>query len=333
MAVETVLSFGSGAPIPIPKPEKGKSLLEIPTDYTIVDLETTGLEPSCNEIIEVACIKYRNNVEVARFESLVQPEPYRDYLNDDEDEPTGELRYVDDFIIKLTGITNEMLATAPKFETIANELYAFLDGETIVGHNVNFDIRFLLEEFRWKCDLPFKNDFVDTLRLSRRILPDMPHHTLKDMKEHFGISIPHHRAMADCLAANEVLNRLAGIVKDNNIDLDALSKKKKDFDLRTLTCDGSQIDQSSVFFGKRCCFTGELVKFARKEAAQIVVNIGGFCDNNVTKKTNFLVIGGLTRNTVTEGKSNKIIKAEKLKQKGNDIQIISEDTFYELISD
>lgn len=302
--------------------EKGISLLKIPSDYTVVDLETTGLEPACNEIIEVACVKYRNCVEVSRFESLVKPNPF---IN-----TPGNIQYVSDFIISLTGITNEMLTLAPKFEDIAVDLYAFLKDETIVGHNVNFDINFLVETFKWKCDLPFNNDFVDTLRLSRRILPELPHHTLPDMTEHFGISIPHHRALADCLASNEVLKHLANIVKENNIDLDALAKRKS-VDLRNLTCDGYQIDQSNIFFGKYCCFTGKLEKFVRSEAAQIVVNIGGFCENTVTKNTNFLIVGGLTANTVAEGKSSKIVKAEKMIAKGKDIKIISENTFYDLI--
>lgn len=302
--------------------KKGKSLLEFPNDYTVVDLETTGLEPACDEIIEVACVKYRNGSEVARYESLVKPKPFINM--------PGNIQYISDFIISLTGITNEMLTIAPKFEEIAADLYAFLDGEIIVGHNVNFDINFLIETFRWKCGLQFNNNFVDTLRLSRRILPELPHHTLSDMTEHFGISTLHHRAMADCLATNEVLNHLADIVREKNIDIAELAKKKS-VDLRSLTCDGSQIDQSNMFFGKYCCFTGKLEKFVREEAAQIVVNIGGLCENNVTKNTNFLIVGGLTANTVAEGKSTKIVKAEKLIAKGNDLKIISENTFYDLI--
>lgn len=310
--------------------KKGKSLLEIPTNYTVIDLETTGLEPFCDGIIEVACIKYRDGQESSRFESLIQPEPYREYLDNDEDEPTGPLRYVDDFIISLTGITNEMLAVAPRFETVAQELYKFLEGETLVGHNVNFDVNFLIEKFMWKCGLPFQNNFVDTLRLSRRILPELPHHTLADMTEYFGISTSHHRAMSDCVATAEVLKRLAGIVTENNIDLAALAKRKK-VDLRSLMCDGYQIDQSNMFFGKKCCFTGKLERLVREEAAQIVTNIGGFCENNVTKKTNFLIVGGLTANTVAEGKSSKIVKAEKLIAKGQDLKIISENTFYDIV--
>jgi len=301
---------------------KGTSLLQFPENYTVVDVETTGLEPFYDEIIEVACIKYRDGSEVARFESLVQPKPFIT--------KPGNVQYVSDFIISLTGITNEMLTLAPAFDVIANDLYSFLENEIIVGHNVNFDINFLLNKFRYDYNLPFQNDFVDTLRLSRRILPELPHHTLVDMAEHFGIPAPHHRALGDCVATNEILGKLKEIVKNNNIDMEQLAKKKS-VDLRNIHCDGSQIDQNNFFFGKNCVFTGTLEKFTRTDAAQIVVNIGGFCENNVTKNTNFLIVGGLNANTVAEGKSNKVIKAEKLKAKGQDIQVISEETFYSII--
>jgi len=304
--------------------KKGNSLLRFPEDYTVVDVETTGLEPFCDEIIEVACIKYRGGSEVARFESLVKPKPF---VN-----KPGNIQYVSDFIISLTGITNEMLTLAPKFDVIANDLYSFLKDEIIVGHNVNFDINFLLNKFRWDYELPFRNDFVDTLRLSRRILPELAHHTLADMAEYFKISAPQHRALGDCITTAMLLKKLKEFVEANNIDLRRASARKT-IDLRNIQCDGSQIDQTNLFFGKNCVFTGTLEKFTRAEAAQIVVNIGGFCENNVTKNTNFLIVGGLGANTIAEGKSNKIVKAEKLKAKGQDIQILSENTFYELIAD
>jgi len=301
---------------------KGSSLFCFPEDYTVVDVETTGLEPFCDEIIEVACIKYRNNAEVARFESLVQPKPF---IN-----KPGNIKYVSDFIISLTGITNEMLTMAPTFDVIADDLYAFLKDETIVGHNVNFDIGFLISKFRWDYKLPFRNNFVDTLRLSRRILPDLPHHALADMTDYFNIPAAHHRALSDCVATNALLEKLKEHVNNNNLDMQQLAKKRT-IDLRSIQCDSFQIDQNNLFFGKNCVFTGKLEKLSREEAAQIVVNIGGFCENNVTKNTNFLIVGGLGANTAAEGKSNKIVKAEKMKEKGKDIQVISEETFYSII--
>ncbi len=304
--------------------KKGNSLLYFPADYTVVDLETTGFEPFCDEIIEVACIKYRSNKEVDRFDSLIQPEPYEDN--------TGGYRYIDDFIIEHTGITNEMLASAPKFSDVAEKVYNFLRDEILVGHNVNFDINFLLERFRWDCNLPLKNDFADTLRLSRKLLPDLPHHRLCDLMEYFGITGTLHRSVSDCLITQQVYLELKDLAVSQGIDItQKTALKTKSFDLRTLQCEGQEADSSSFFYNKNCVFTGTLERYPRKEAAQIVVNLGGRCENSVTKSTNFLIIGGLNSPQIKDGKSSKMVKAEKLKKAGQDIQIISEKTFYEIL--
>lgn len=304
--------------------EKGASLLYFPADYTVVDLETTGLEPYCDEIIEVACIKYRNNEEVERFSSLIQPEPYKD--------EAGILRYIDDFIVDHTGITDEMLASAPKFSAVAEKVYNFLRDEILVGHNVNFDLNFLLERFRWDYNLPLKNDFADTLRLSRRLLPDLPRHRLCDLMEYFSVTGALHRSVSDCLITQQVYLKLKDLAISQGIDITKKTALKlKPFDLRALQCKSQDPDPSSFFYNKNCVFTGALERFPRKEAAQIVVDLGGLCENNVTKNTNYLIIGGLNSPLIKDGKSSKMIKAEKLRRSGQDIQIISENTFYGLL--
>ncbi len=304
--------------------DKGNSILCFPADYTVVDIETTGLEPCCDNIIEVACVKYRNNEEIARFESLVQPPPYID--------DPGNIKYVDDFIIAHTGITNEMLTLAPKFDAIAGAVYEFLRGEILVGHNVNFDINFLLEQFCWGFQLPLQNDFVDTLRLSRRLLPEMPHHRLCDLMEHFGIVGTLHRSLNDCLITQQVLRKLYEVAVSKGIDITKKSAfKAKSLDLRTLQCENPSPDTTGIFFDKYCVFTGTLERFVRKEAAQIVANLGGHCENNVTKNTNFLIVGGMRSSLVKDGKSSKMVKAEKLRRSGQKIQILSEETFCDLI--
>ena len=133
---------------------KGKSLITLPTDYTVIDIETTGLDPNYNSIIEVSAIRYRNNELVASFSSLLKPDDYyildSDYVFDDGDYITvngKNIRYVDGFITQLTGITNEMLSTAPDTKTVLADLYPFLREDILIGHNVNFDINFLYDNF------------------------------------------------------------------------------------------------------------------------------------------------------------------------------------------
>lgn len=305
---------------------KGSSLLSLPDNYIVLDLETTGYNPRFDEIIEVACIRYAGSEKIDTFHSYVQPTPYED----DEDD---SIHYVDDFITELTGISDDMLANAPKLKNIAKDLYDYLGDSVIVGHNVNFDINFLYDNFLGCLGCEFKNDFLDTMRLSRIALPDLPHHRLKDLKKYFSIDGIQHRALNDCQITHAVLFKLLDYIQENNIDLER-HHHYKNFDLSTLTGDVTLNEPSNPLYGKHCVFTGKLQRFVRKDAAQIVCNIGGFCDNNVTKKTNFLIIGGLDDNPlVKDGKSSKMKKAEKMILDGQDLKILSESTFYDLIED
>ncbi|MBB5337557.1 exonuclease domain-containing protein [Pectinatus brassicae] len=313
-----------------PKRQKGNSFLEFPKDYTIIDLETTGFDARYDEIIEIGCIKYRNNKEVAKFQTLIQPAPSYEY--DDNDNKTA-MYYVDDFISELTGITNEMLVSAPRFESISNDLQAFLKDELLMGHNVNFDINFLYDYFLKYNEYIFRNNFVDTLRLSRRVLPELPNYKLKTIADYYDITNTYHRALADCQTTYQIFTQLSQKAHAENIDL-TLSPKHKKNDLRKITPDSTTFDSDNIFYNKNCVFTGKLEKFERKVAAQLATNIGAHCENGVTKKTNFLIIGSFQDVvSVKDNKSSKIKKAEKLILEGQDLQIISEHTFYDYISE
>lgn len=307
---------------------KGRSLLLIPTDYMIVDIETTGYDPRFDKIIEVGCIKYRDSKEVARYESLIQPPKNR----------SGN--YVNEFMELKTGITNEMLDAAPPFDAVANDVWDFMKDEIIVGHNVNFDINFLYDVFSaLDSTLILGNDFVDTLKLSRRVLPELEHHRLEDLDDYFGIGIIHHRSIPDCETTNVVLQNLATIIAKNNIDLSPPKYKKRyayreKFDLRTLVAEATDFPLDSPLYKKVCVFTGALAMFTRVEAAQIVVNLGGLCENGVTKRTNFLIVGDFDYSSnIKDGKSNKLKRAEQLIAKGQDLQILSEQVFYDMLKD
>lgn len=298
---------------------KGVSIFEIPTDYTIVDLETTGLAPADDAIIEVAAFKYKNNELIDKYTTLIKP----------IEEYTGTVIEIDDFITNLTGITNEMVSTAPTFKEISKDLYDFLSGEVIVGHNVNFDVNFLRENFL-SLDMPFLNNYVDTLRLARRLFPELPHHRLSDLADHFGLQEVHHRAVGDVEITKEVLEIFRNHVRENNINLaDFLNHR---LDLKKIVVSKPEnIDPSHMFYGKNIVFTGALEKYTRAEAAQIVVNIGGICQNGINKSTNFLVIGDMDAKTIKDGKSTKVKKAEEKILKGQDLQILTESVFYDLI--
>lgn len=91
-------------------------------------------------------------------------------------------------------------------------------------------------------------------------------------------------------------------------------------------------DENHPLFGKVCVFTGTLEKMQRKEVMQLVADLGGIPGDNITKKTNYLVLGNNDYcKTIKDGKSTKQKKAEKLILDGADLQIIPEEVFYELV--
>ena len=299
---------------------KGSSLLQIPASYTMIDTETTGLDPQYDKIIEMAAVKVRDGKEVARFETLVNPE-----------------QPIDDFIADLTGITNEELSAAPVAADCLPDFVDFIGEDIVVGHNVHFDINFIYDALLACGYAPIRNDFVDTLRLSRRVRPDLEHHRLCDMAAAYSVPQPvAHRSLADCQTAIGVLDALAADAAAREIDLQARKKHygasaSKVSDI--VAHEGCERPDSPLY-GKVCVFTGKLDTLTRKDAAQLVADLGGICADGVTKKTNFLIMG--TNEycpTIVGGKSTKQKKAESLILKGADLQILTENVFLDMLAE
>lgn len=325
-----IIEFISGNN-PAPKRNKGKSLNEFPTDFCVVDLETTGLNPVYDEIIEVAILKVRDNKVIDSFTSLVRPETV--YVDEDDDGNIIGEYYIDDFIVELTGITNEMLAEAPTLKENFEEILGFIDDDVIVGHNVNFDINFLYDFATDNYSKELSNDFWDLMKLSRRILKDIDRHRLIDLADFFGYTFTGHRALNDCQATLDIMTMLKSYANEHEIEYATLPRKKA-LNLKTIEATETEIDRENYFYDKSICFTGKLEHFTRKEAAQICVNLGAKCENSVTKHTNLLVLGGFDSvSNVKDNKSSKLKKAEKLILSGQDLVIMDEKLFLDTIHD
>lgn len=305
------------------RPDKGHSIVTFPNNYVIIDIETTGLSPEWDSIIEVSAIKYENNSEISRFSSLVQP---------DDDEEV----YIDSFIEQLTGITNEMISTAPKARDIFPEFYEFLGSNLLIGHNVNFDINFLYDNFTKYISKPLLNDFIDTRRIFCRLHPELPHHRLKELAAQYNIDYSGaHRSIVDCEITNSCYEKLKQEIANSFEDVneffksfDYVGKQLKAADIST---DQQNFDISHPLYKKVCVFTGALERMPRRQAMQIVADFGGINGDSITKKTNFLILGNTDYSAnIKDGKSSKQKKAEKLKLEGYDIEIIPENVFYTL---
>lgn len=299
---------------------KGKSLLRDLCNYTVIDIETTGLDPQWDSIIELAALRVRNGAVTDTYQQLVRP----------ADE-------ISSFITDLTGITNEMLSDAPEINEVLDDYLEFIGNDVLVGHNVSFDINFIYDQCELNDRPKFQNDYIDTMRLSRRLFPDEKHHRLKDLVARFGIgSNVAHRALQDAADTQACYGRLISDARACGIDVQAFEIKKHKPGVKAadiIACN-TDIDPTTAIYGKCFVFTGTLSKMNRKDAMQIVVNMGGICGDNVTKKTDFLVLGNNDYcTTIKDGKSNKQKKAEQLRLSGQDIEILSENTFYSMIQD
>lgn len=279
------------------------------SDYCVIDLETTGLSTYFDEIIEIALIKVRNDKIVEEYSQLIKP-----------------INRIAPFITELTGISNEMVENMPVIEEVSDSVLSFIGDDIILGHNTSFDINFL----KVGCSKQIDNKYMDTLQFARKLYPELKHHRLKDLSDYLKISKNKHRALADCITTKELYDQIKLKMNIENIEIDNLWTKEitnKDFKPTN-----DNIDQDGFFYGKHVVFTGTLERMPRSSAKQLVVNLGAVLDNTVTKATNYLILGSTEYNTILSGKkSSKQIKAERLKLDGQDIDIIDEYTFYDLI--
>lgn len=166
--------------------EKGKRVSCFPDDYTVVDIETTGLSTTFNEIIEISAIKVRGGKVMGTFSSLIKP-----------------VERINGFIENLTGITNEIVKDAPCAESVLKEFYDFAGADILVGHNVSFDVGFLYVNLLEKLGLAFSNCYVDTLFLARKALPNLVNHKQVTVATYYGIETSgSHRALRDCEICN-----------------------------------------------------------------------------------------------------------------------------------
>lgn len=297
------------------KRNKGKSLLSFPAEYVVIDTETTGLDPDYCELIEAAAVRVVDDIEVERFQTLIKP-------NDP----------IPDFITELTGITNEMVNDAPTPDIAIPELINFIGDSIIVAHNAHFDINFLYDYSEQYIARPFSNDFICTMRISRRVFPEMSNHKLKTLCKNILGIVPPHRALGDALAAWEIFKACkAEIIA--TIGLDEFAKNSKNvLKAREIIAKTATFCENHPLYGKYCVFTGTLSKMVRRDAMQAVVDLGGYCLDNVTREADYLIMGIQDYSKFTDGeKSNKLKKTEKLIQKGYEIEILSENIFYDLL--
>ncbi len=168
--------------------------------YAILDIETTGGKYNEEGITEIAIHKFDGHQVVDTFISLVNPEI--------EIQP---------FVVKLTGINDKMLQTAPKFHEVAKRIVEITKDTVLVAHNAQFDYRILRTEFR-RLGFNFERKTLCTVELSQKLLPEAPSYSLGKLVRSLGIPVSdRHRANGDALATLKLFKLLLSKDSDKNI--------------------------------------------------------------------------------------------------------------------
>lgn len=395
--------------------------------YIIVDIETTGFSVEHCNIIEIGALKIVDGEVEDSFHTFVRQDCS-----------------IPQFITDLTGITDEDVAGGIPINSAMKEFAGFAGDLVLVGHNVSFDYRFLNHNSEKHLNVPLCNEHIDTVRLARGLVINIPNYKLGTLLDYFQIAdIGQHRAINDTRMTYELIRRLSFLndnYRESNLEQVqrsiqcgnrfcskriAMKTKMKHVNSRLLECifaemnsrvtyalypscnvlvmndsahvrfltqdafdevwepwlirakqrfvNGSlevysekqvcdlldirihektsrrsrvhvsakdiaatidEFDDTHPLYQKQCVFTGTLDRYDRRTAMQYVANVGGICQDGITKATDFLIVGDSSFSaSIMVGKSSKQKKAEEMISRGHGIRIISEGTFYQLLKD
>lgn len=164
----------------------------------IFDFETTGLDSKRDQIIEIGALRVEKGVVTDEFSSLIQVD-----------------QKLDETIVKITGITDEMLEGQPRIEEVLGAFLDFIQGAILVAHNADFDMGFLRsasEKQGYQLDWPC----FCTLKMARQVLPELESKNLDTLAKHYGLEFEaRHRSIGDCKVTSAVLQGMLAEQKDN----------------------------------------------------------------------------------------------------------------------
>lgn len=159
--------------------------------YAVIDVETTGGSFVNERLTEIAIYLHDGERIVDEFSTLLNPEQPIPYM-----------------ITRITGISNEMVADAPRFCEVARKIVEMTEGATFVGHNASFDYNFIRHEFK-RLGYNYKRPTICTVKMSRALLPGKQSYSLGKLCQELGIMIENrHRAAGDALATTRLLELL-----------------------------------------------------------------------------------------------------------------------------
>lgn len=285
--------------------------------FICLDLETANI--NYTSICQIGLVEFNEGQETGSWSTLVNPNSHFDEFN------SG-----------IHGIRAEDVLDSPSFRDIFNTISSKLKSRIVVHHG-HFD-RTSFKRCYEHFDLePIDCDWIDNTKIVRRTWPQFSQrgYGLANLAREFGISFVHHSALHDARTAGMVTNKAileSGESISNWLKLIELPIMYVDHQFQKRKKSVSRTgDESGPLYGESVAFTGAL-KIQRDEAADIAQKLGFNVTSGVTNKTTFLIVG-IQDETRLAGhkKSSKHRKAEDLVQKGNRIEILSENDFWFLV--
>ena len=262
-------------------------------------------------------LKFEDNKLIDEWCSLIDPEDYFDPIN-----------------IYIHGITETDVEGAPKINEVAQKIYGYLDGKLTVCHT-HFDRVSISKAFdKYDIRIP-EPKWLDTARVARRTWNEVSWsgYGLKNVCEIIGYEFQHHNALEDAKASGHIL--IAAIAKTGLGIEDWPKRVKQPIDPSNVSTGGAirrEGNPEGALYGEKLVFTGALA-IHRKDAADLAAKIGCNVESGVTKKTTILVVGDQdVAKLAGKEKSSKHRKAERLITKGQQIRILRESDFKELVN-
>ena len=161
-------------------------------DYVVLDLETTGLSPNKNEIIEIAAIKVKNDKVLEVYNKLIKPD-----------------NGISEFITSITDISKEMIENAPNIKDVIKEFNDFINDEIIIGYNICFDLNFISDKSIKHLGKDINNKYIDVMKLVKTVFPQIKHYKQTDIASLFNIDTNSaHRALKDCEMCKSIYDKI-----------------------------------------------------------------------------------------------------------------------------
>lgn len=299
-------------------------------DFITIDFETAT--PDRDSPCEIGLTFVEGN-EIKDVKSwLIKPSYYPNFNN---------------FNMSIHGIKPKDVEDAPEFRDLWTEIQPLIEGQFLIAHNAGFDMSVLRSTLEF-YQIPFPElQFSCSYIFSKKVWEGLPAYDLKTLCRHNKIPLIHHRAANDSEATAKLSLKAFEIAEVVTIDdfptklrtsigrlfggsyKSAETKRQyKNRKIEDVVGDTTKHNPESPIYGRTVVFTGTLMSMPRKDAQQLVADIGGINGKGVTKNTDYLVVGQQDYRVVgDDGMSSKQEKAIKLIEKGSELEILSEDDF------